>query len=99
MEFHVYETGETVKAEVRPIVIITSRTTRKSCRTPSCAAASSISSPSRTRKRWRAIVEVHFPKLKGRLLSEALKKFYEVQVALGAGPEKEALQPQSFSTG
>jgi MoxR-like ATPase len=41
MEFFVYETGETVKARSR-------RTTRRNCRTPSCADASSITSGSPT---------------------------------------------------
>ena len=43
MEFFVYETGETVKARRRPIVI-TLPITRRSCRTRSCAAASSTTS-------------------------------------------------------
>jgi MoxR-like ATPase len=44
MEFFVYETRETVRARHRPIVVITSATTRRSCRTRSCAAASSTTS-------------------------------------------------------
>jgi MoxR-like ATPase len=43
MEFFVYETGETVRARRRPIVVITSNN-EKNCRTPFCAAASSTTS-------------------------------------------------------
>lgn len=49
MEFHVYETGETVRARQRPVVIITSNN-EKTCRTPFFAGAFSISSSSRTPK-------------------------------------------------
>jgi len=50
MEFYVYEIDETIKAKKRPIIIITSNN-EKNCRTPSCAAASSTTSPSRTASR------------------------------------------------
>ncbi|MCH8520449.1 MoxR family ATPase [Glycocaulis sp.] len=82
MEFHVYETGETVKAEVRPIVIITSNNEKE---LPDAFLRRCffhfIAFPDE--ETMRAIVEVHFPKLKGRLLSEALKKFYEVRSVPG----------------
>ncbi|GGH03382.1 ATPase AAA [Glycocaulis albus] len=82
MEFHVYETGETVKAEVRPIVIITSNNEKE---LPDAFLRRCffhfIAFPDEAT--MRAIVEVHFPKLKGRLLSEALKKFYEVRSVPG----------------
>jgi MoxR-like ATPase len=51
MEFYVYETREMVVARHRPLVIITSNN-EKDCRTPSCAAASSTTSNSRTARRW-----------------------------------------------
>lgn len=82
MEFHVYETGETVKAEVRPIVIITSNNEKE---LPDAFLRRCffhfIAFPDEAT--MRAIVEVHFPGLKGRLLSEALKKFYEVRSVPG----------------
>ena len=53
MQFFVYETRETVAARHRPVVIITA-TTRRSCRTPSCAAASSTTSASPTARPWSA---------------------------------------------
>ncbi|WP_429912312.1 AAA family ATPase [Glycocaulis sp.] len=82
MEFHVYETGETVKADVRPIVIITSNNEKE---LPDAFLRRCffhfIAFPDE--ETMRAIVEVHFPGLKGRLLSEALKKFYEVRQVPG----------------
>ncbi len=82
MEFHVYETGETIKAEVRPIVIITSNNEKE---LPDAFLRRCffhfIAFPDE--ETMRAIVEVHFPGLKGRLLSEALKKFYEVRSVPG----------------
>mgnify|MGYP002620410138 CR=1 FL=1 len=82
MEFHVYETGETVKADVRPIVIITSNNEKE---LPDAFLRRCffhfIAFPDEAT--MRAIVEVHFPGLKGRLLSEALKKFYEVRSVPG----------------
>jgi MoxR-like ATPase len=50
MEFYVYETRETVHARHRPVIVITSKT-RRSCRMPSCGAASFTTSASRTRPR------------------------------------------------
>ena len=50
MEFYVYETGEVIKAENRPVVIITSNN-EKNCPMHSCAVVSSISSSSQKRKR------------------------------------------------
>lgn len=43
MEFHVYETNETIRARHRPIIIITSNN-EKNCQMPSCAVVSSITS-------------------------------------------------------
>ncbi len=52
MEFFVYETGETIKrGEGRSWS--SRRTTRRSCRTPFCAAASSITSAFPIPTRWR----------------------------------------------
>ena len=69
MEFFVYETGETVKRRRRPLMIIT-RTTRRNCPTRSCAAVSHyIRFPDTDT--MRAIIDVHFPGIKQRLVSEA----------------------------
>lgn len=78
MEFFVYETGETVKAEKRPIVIITSNNEKelpdaflRRCffhyiKFPDADTMSEI-------------VEVHFSGIKKRLVADALKIFYEVR--------------------
>ena len=78
MEFFVQETGETIRAAVRPIVVITSNNEKelpdaflRRCffhyiRFPDDAT-------------MQAIVEVHFPGIKPRLVSEALKTFYEIR--------------------
>jgi MoxR-like ATPase len=78
MEFFVYETGETIKAEVRPIVIITSNNEKE---LPDAFLRRCffhfIAFPDEAT--MRKIVEVHFPGLKGRLLSEALTLFYQIR--------------------
>ena len=78
MEFYVQETDETIRAEVRPIVIITSNNEKelpdaflRRCffhfiRFPDAETLS-------------AIVDVHVPGIKPRLVSEALKTFYEIR--------------------
>ncbi len=82
MEFHVYETGETVKAENRPVVIITSNNEKE---LPDAFLRRCffhfIAFPDE--ETMRAIVDVHFPGLKGRLLSEALKLFFDVRKVPG----------------
>ncbi len=78
MEFYVYETGETVKAVNRPIVIITSNNEKE---LPDAFLRRCffhyIKFPDP--ETMAAIVEVHFPGLKGRLVSEALKIFYDMR--------------------
>jgi MoxR-like ATPase len=78
MEFHVYETGETIRAERRPVVIITSNNEKD---LPDAFLRRCffhyIAFPER--ETMEAIVEVHFPGLKPRLLREALSAFYEVR--------------------
>jgi MoxR-like ATPase len=78
MEFHVYETGETIRAEKRPIVIITSNNEKE---LPDAFLRRCffhyIAFPDEAT--MREIVQVHFPDLKSRLLSEALKTFFEIR--------------------
>ena len=50
MEFHVYETQQTIRARHRPLVVITSNNERN-CPTPFCVAASSTTSSSPTARR------------------------------------------------
>lgn len=75
MEFFVYETGETVRAARRPIVIITSNNEKE---LPDAFLRRCffhyIKFPDP--ETMAEIVEVHFPNLKGRLVSEALRVFY-----------------------
>jgi MoxR-like ATPase len=78
MEFHVYETGETVKAENRPVVIITSNNEKE---LPDAFLRRCffhfIKFPDADT--MAEIIEVHYPGLKQRLVSEALNIFYEVR--------------------
>src|SRR6201984_3385550 len=71
MEFFVYETGETVKAEVRPIVVITSNNKKD---LPEASLRRCFFHYIRfpDADTMRAIVEVHFPGVKQRLVAEAL---------------------------
>jgi MoxR-like ATPase len=78
MEFFVYETGETVKAARRPIVIITSNNEKE---LPDAFLRRCffhyIKFPDADT--MREIVDVHFPGLKGRLVNEALRVFYDLR--------------------
>lgn len=82
MEFFVYETGETIKAEVRPIVIITSNNEKE---LPDAFLRRCffhfIAFPDEDT--MEKIVQVHFPDLKGRLLNEALSTFFELRTVPG----------------
>jgi len=78
MEFHVYETGEQIKAQQRPIVIITSNNEKelpdaflRRCffhyiQFPDPATLAQI-------------VQVHYPDIKQRLLDKALSAFFAVR--------------------
>jgi MoxR-like ATPase len=78
MEFHVYETGQTVRAQNRPVVIITSNNEKdlpdaflRRCffhyiRFPDEATLA-------------AIVRVHFPQIKDALLTAALTQFFALR--------------------
>ncbi|MFG1300082.1 MoxR family ATPase [Xanthobacter sp. V3C-3] len=78
MEFHVYETGEQVKAHQRPVVIITSNNEKE---LPDAFLRRCFFHYIRfpDAETMRDIVEVHFPGIKQRLVSEALRLFYEVR--------------------
>jgi len=82
MEFHVYETGETVAAKNRPIVIITSNNEKE---LPDAFLRRCffhfIKFPDRDT--MGEIIEVHFPGLKGRLVNEALNIFYDMREVPG----------------
>jgi len=82
MEFHIYETGETVKAARRPIVIITSNNEKE---LPDAFLRRCFFHYIRfpDADTMRAIIEVHFPGLKKALVSEALRLFFEIREAPG----------------
>ena len=77
MEFFVYETGETVKAAQRPIVIITSNNEKElpDAFLRRCFFHYIKFPDAQTMAR---IVEVHYPGIKHRLVEEALKIFFDV---------------------
>jgi MoxR-like ATPase len=78
MEFFVYETGETVTANARPIVIITSNNEKElpDAFLRRCFFHYIRFPDMETMKR---IVEVHFPGIKPQLLTTALTQFYELR--------------------
>ena len=82
MEFHVYETGETIKAKQRPVVLITSNNEKE---LPDAFLRRCFFHYIRfpDPETMRAIVEVHFPGIKQRLVAEALKLFYEIREVPG----------------
>ena len=78
MEFYVYETGETVTARQRPIVIITSNNEKElpDAFLRRCFFHYIKFPDAETMQR---IVDVHFPGLKRELLTSAMKTFYDVR--------------------
>lgn len=82
MSFHVYETGETVTAKQRPIIIITSNNEKD---LPDAFLRRCffhyIQFPDE--ETMKQIVQVHFPDIKSRMLSAALKRFFEVRTTPG----------------
>ncbi len=82
MEFHVYETGETVRAVHRPVVIITSNNEKE---LPDAFLRRCFFHYIRFPEPevMRQIVAVHFPGIKEALLSAALTQFYEIRETPG----------------
>ena len=82
MEFFVYETGEIIKAKHRPIIIITSNNEKE---LPDAFLRRCffhyIKFPDA--QTMTEIVEVHFPGLKNRLVTEALSVFYDLREVPG----------------
>ncbi|AMY69997.1 AAA family ATPase [Frigidibacter mobilis] len=78
MEFHVYETGETVRAQHRPVIIITSNNEKE---LPDAFLRRCFFHYIRfpDAETMRAIVRVHFPDIKDALLTEALTRFYTLR--------------------
>ncbi len=82
MEFFVQETGETIRAAVRPVVVITSNNEKE---LPDAFLRRCFFHYIRfpDDETMKAIVEVHFPGIKQRLVSEALKTFYDIRETPG----------------
>ncbi|MCH2248853.1 MAG: MoxR family ATPase [Cognatishimia sp.] len=82
MEFHVYETGETVKAKHRPIIIITSNNEKE---LPDAFLRRCFFHYIRfpDADTMREIIKVHHPDIKDILLTEALTQFYEIRDTQG----------------
>ena len=82
MEFHVYETGETIRAAHRPIVIITSNNEKE---LPDAFLRRCffhyIKFPDA--ETLKQIVAVHFPAIREALLTTALTQFYEIRETPG----------------
>ncbi|WP_440054093.1 AAA family ATPase [Pseudoalteromonas sp. T1lg65] len=78
MEFHVYETGEQVKAKVRPIVIITSNNEKE---LPDAFLRRCffhyIDFPSK--EEMSQIIDVHYPNIKANLVKNALESFFDLR--------------------
>ncbi|MBF6602572.1 MAG: MoxR family ATPase [Sphingorhabdus sp.] len=78
MEFHVYETKETIKAAERPIVVITSNNEKE---LPDAFLRRCffhyIKFPDR--ETMQEIINVHFPDIQGVLVKKAMDIFYEVR--------------------
>ncbi len=82
MEFFVYETGETVKAQARPLVIITSNNEKE---LPDAFLRRCffhyIKFPDK--ETMKEIIEVHYPGIHKELVREALTLFYDVREVPG----------------
>ena len=82
MEFFVYETGETIRARQRPVVIITSNNEKE---LPDAFLRRCFFHYIRfpDAETLARIVEVHFPGIKPRLVNAALTQFFEIRETPG----------------
>ena len=82
MEFYVYETNETIRAEIRPVVIITSNNEKE---LPDAFLRRCFFHYIRFPEveTMNDIVEVHYPGIKQKLVSEALRIFYDMRKVPG----------------
>jgi MoxR-like ATPase len=82
MEFFVYETGETIKAKIRPIIIITSNNEKE---LPDAFLRRCffhfIKFPDR--ETMIKIVDVHYPEIQQDLVAQALEVFFDVRAIPG----------------
>ena len=82
MEFFVYETGETVHARRRPVVVITSNNEKE---LPDAFLRRCFFHYIRfpEAETMNEIVDVHYPNIKQKLVSEALRIFYDMRKVPG----------------
>jgi len=82
MEFYVYETDETIKAKIRPVVIITSNNEKE---LPDAFLRRCFFHYIRfpDDDTMRQIIDVHYPGIKTKLVSEALRIFYDMRKVPG----------------
>ena len=82
MEFHVYETGQQVKAKQRPIIIITSNNEKE---LPDAFLRRCFFHYIRfpDQSTLEKIVAIHFPNIKKSLLDRALTQFFEIRETPG----------------
>ncbi len=82
MEFHVYETGETIRAKHRPVIIITSNNEKE---LPDAFLRRCFFHYIRfpEAETLTEIVNVHFPGIKDHILATALTQFYEIRETPG----------------
>ncbi len=82
MEFHVYETGELIKAKLRPVVIITSNNEKE---LPDAFLRRCFFHYIRfpDAETMAKIVDVHFPNIKQELVESALTQFYTLRETPG----------------
>jgi MoxR-like ATPase len=82
MEFYVYETDETIRAKVRPVVLITSNNEKE---LPDAFLRRCFFHYIRfpDEDTMKAIIEVHYPGIKQKLVAEALRIFYDIRKVPG----------------
>ncbi|MHB8529047.1 MAG: AAA family ATPase [Caulobacteraceae bacterium] len=82
MEFYVYETNETIRAKVRPVVVITSNNEKE---LPDAFLRRCFFHYIRfpDDDTMRAIIDVHYPGIKQKLVAEALRIFYDMRKVPG----------------
>ena len=82
MEFYVYETDETVTAQIRPVVIITSNNEKE---LPDAFLRRCFFHYIRfpDAETMQEIVDVHYPGIKNKLVAEALRIFYDMRKVPG----------------
>ncbi len=95
MSFDVYETGETIAAKERPIVVITSNNEKE---LPDAFLRRCffhyIKFPDR--ETMQAIIDVHFPKIQKTLVTRAMDIFYEVRDVPGLKKNRSCPMPNCW---